>query len=172
MLHRYYATALRRAFFAGDDGADVPLPRALRGARKALARARRRAARDGDGALADDRGVAEDDGSTPPRPLAPNVILGCTVNDYLRPSDAAAAEGVAVPLATRAAAPLELTPRVTGGRRTGWTRVTPRAVTLARGMAISGAAIDGLFLASFARKSVRFWLQVGRVLFFPRLPSG
>jgi len=74
---------------------------------------------------------------------APNLILGCTVNEFRRPeTDDVAGHMFA------------LTPRGWGGRHTGYAR-PPEWLTLSRAMALSGAAIDGLVLTNFNSKTLR-----------------
>jgi hypothetical protein len=60
------------------------------------------------------------------------------------------------------AAPLDVSPHVVGGARTGWGAAGP-SLSLARVAALSGAAVDGLVLATAAQgKAARFWLQARR----------
>mmetsp|Transcript_91848 Transcript_91848/g.285687 ORF Transcript_91848/g.285687 Transcript_91848/m.285687 type:complete len:457 (+) Transcript_91848:2-1372(+) len=80
-------------------------------------------------------------------PYCPFLIVTATVNDYMRPGDS-------IPLSEISLSPLHV-----GGQKTGYIQMPPMR-SLARCVALSGAAIDAFFLGKKDHVKYRFWLEL------------
>mmetsp|Transcript_45901 Transcript_45901/g.121348 ORF Transcript_45901/g.121348 Transcript_45901/m.121348 type:complete len:518 (-) Transcript_45901:67-1620(-) len=81
----------------------------------------------------------------------PNMILGCSVNDFARPTD------------TGSFGDFTMTPTSMGGERTRF-RPMPPWMKMSRAMGITGAALDA-FLLQMDKISVRWWTTTFNIAF-------
>lgn len=82
-------------------------------------------------------------------PMMPNLIIGCTLNDYQQLED------------TSRYSVFTMTPHWMGCTRTKYCAQEPGSVALSRAMALSGGAVDALILTTPERSiKLRVWLQL------------